>query len=234
MSIQWCQNVAEIHSFCTRVFCFLLFSIWLHSTNLHLELEYRILCSIVSAWNRYKYILIIFKKWLWVLKIVANISRSFLKIISNKVARSLTVTSGFEILFAKIPLDIFRFTIYIYTIGQKLIKKYIENKIWFSKQYYLYFPIWNNCIYFMKFQKFWNKSCDKAYIYNFKIYEYKRKFNNSIFVNSLFFSSFVNSFDMPKNWKARRIDLFIKNFIKIVKFNLLILSYDLITKPNQT
>lgn len=102
------------NSFCTRVFCFLLFSIWLHSTNLHLELEYRILCSIVSAWNRYKYILIIFKKWLWVLKIVANISRSFLKIISNKVARSLTVTSGFEILFAKIPLDIFRFTIYIY------------------------------------------------------------------------------------------------------------------------
>lgn len=48
------------------------------------------------------------------LKIVANISRSFLKIISNKVARSLTVTSGFEMLFAKIPLDIFRFTIYIY------------------------------------------------------------------------------------------------------------------------
>lgn len=59
------------------------------------------------------------------LKIVANISRSFLKIISNKVARSLTVTSGFEMLFAKIPLDIFRFTIYIYIIGRKLIKKNI-------------------------------------------------------------------------------------------------------------
>lgn len=37
----------------------LLFSIWLHS-NLHLELEHRILCPIVSAWNRYKYISIIF------------------------------------------------------------------------------------------------------------------------------------------------------------------------------
>lgn len=46
---------------------------------------------------------------------------NFLKIISNKVAPSLTVTSGFEMLFAKIPSNIFRFTIYI--IDWKLIKK---------------------------------------------------------------------------------------------------------------
>lgn len=97
--------------------------------SLQIYFDY-LLKMIVSAWN-------------------CCISRSFLKIISNEVARSLTVASGFEMLFAKISLDIFRFTIY----WSEIDKKYIENKIWFSKQYYLCF-LWNNCIYFVKFYEF--------------------------------------------------------------------------------
>lgn len=155
------------------------------------------------------------------LKIVANISRSFLKIISNKVARSLTVTSGFEMLFAKIPLDIFRFTIYIYIIGRKLIKKNIlkikydfRNDIIYTFHEIIVYISWN----------FINFKINQAYIYNFKIDEYKRKFDNSIFVWILsLFSSFVKKLWYVKKKIGKLDESNIKNFCKnFAKFNLLI------------
>lgn len=104
-----CQNVAEIHSSilfpsCFRYNCIPAF-IW-NSRAQNSVLDCECLKSL-QIYSDY-----FFKKWLWVLEIVTNISRTFLKIISNKVAPSLTVTSGFKMLFAKIPSNIFRFTIY--------------------------------------------------------------------------------------------------------------------------
>lgn len=83
---------------------------------------------------------------------------------------------------------------------------------------------------------FINFKINQAYIYNFKIDEYKRKFDNSIFVWILsLFSSFVKKLWYVKKKIGKLDESNIKNFCKnFAKFNLLIFRLDLTTKPNQT